>query len=73
LLTTQFQEYLIFKQDKVLESNIMLCAVLVFGTIITGLIRSPLRRQEAQNNVDILLENNSSVAVVSNTKSTGNE
>jgi len=73
LLTTQFQEYLIFKQNKVLESNIMLCTVLVFGTIITGLIRSPLRRQEAQNNVDILLENNSSVAVVSNTNSIGIE
>jgi hypothetical protein len=51
----------------------MLCAVLVFGTIITGLIRSPLRRQEAQNNVDILLENDSPVAVVSKPNSIGNE
>jgi hypothetical protein len=45
----------------------MLCAILFSGTIITGLIRSPLRRQNAQFNVDILLENNNSIAVVSDT------
>jgi len=50
----------------------MLCIVLIFGTIITVLIRSPLRRQEAQYSVDNLFENNESTAVVSNRNSTVN-
>jgi len=50
-----------------LESNIMLCIVLLIGAIITVLIRSPLRRQEAQHNVDNLPGNNNSLAVVANT------
>ena len=50
----------------------MLCSVLLVGMIITALIRSRLRRQEAQDNTDILLENNNSIAVVSNTNSTVN-
>jgi len=66
LCTTQLQEYLIFKREKILESNIMLCIVLIFGAMITALIRSPLRRQNAQHNVDNLLGNNNIVAVVSN-------
>ncbi len=44
----------------------MLCIVLIFGAMITALIRSPLRRQNAQHNVDNLLGNNNIVAVVSN-------
>lgn len=72
LCTTQLQEYLIFKHEKILESNIMLCIVLIFGTIITALIRSSLRRQEAQHNLDILLENNHSFTIVSNTNPTVN-
>jgi hypothetical protein len=50
----------------------MLCVVLVIGSVITALIRSRLRRQEAQNSVDVLLENNNSIAVVSNTNLTAN-
>jgi hypothetical protein len=50
----------------------MLCIVLIFGTIITALIRSSLRRQEAQHNLDILLENNHSFTIVSNTNPTVN-
>ncbi len=50
----------------------MLCIVLAFGIIITALIRSPLRRQEAQHNVDILLENNNSFSTISNTNPTVN-
>ena len=38
----------------------MLCAVLALGTVITGLIRSPLRRQIAQRNEHISLETNHS-------------
>ena len=38
----------------------MLCAVLAVGTVITGLIRSPLRRQTAQHDGNISLENNNS-------------
>ncbi|UJR26610.1 hypothetical protein I4U23_007929 [Adineta vaga] len=72
LCTTQIQEYLIFKQRKVLLSNIVLCIILVVGTIITLLIRSPLRRQNAQLSVDNLLDNTGSLAVVSNTTSTVN-
>jgi hypothetical protein len=50
----------------------MLCVVLICGTIITGLIRSPLRRQEAQHNVDNLFETNESIAVVANINPTVN-
>ncbi len=50
----------------------MLCIVLLFGAIITALIHSPLRRQEAQLNGDILLGKNESIAVVSNTNPTVN-
>ena len=47
----------------------MLCIVLSVGTIITALIRSRLRRQEAQQSIDILLENKNSVMVVSENSS----
>lgn len=63
------QEHLIFKQDKVLVSNIMLCIALVIGTLVTLLIRSPLRRQNAQHGVHDIFDNNDSVAV-SNSNST---
>ena len=41
----------------------MLCIVLSIGTVITVLIRSPLRRQQAQTSKDILLENKNSQVV----------
>ncbi|CAF4421643.1 unnamed protein product [Rotaria socialis] len=69
LCITQLQEFLIFKQAKILESNIMLCIVLVVGAIITLLIRSPLRRQNAQHSTHLVFEPNNS-ALVSNTNST---
>ncbi|CAF4599045.1 unnamed protein product [Rotaria socialis] len=69
LCITQLQEFLIFKQAKILESNIMLCIVLVVGAIITLLIRSPLRRQNAQHSTHHVFEPNNS-ALVSNTNST---
>ncbi|CAF3846518.1 unnamed protein product [Rotaria magnacalcarata] len=69
LCITQLQEFLIFKQAKILESNIMLCVVLVVGAIITLLIRSPLRRQNAQHSTHRVFETNNSF-VVSNTNST---
>ncbi len=47
----------------------MLCIVLIFGAIITAVIRSPLRRQEAQHSGDVLCGNNNSVSLVSNTNS----
>ncbi len=47
----------------------MLCIILVIGTIITVLIRSPFRRQEAQQDLDILLENKNSLAIICNTNS----
>ncbi|CAF1253812.1 unnamed protein product [Adineta ricciae] len=72
LCTTQFQEYLIFKQHKVLISNVMLCVILIVGGVITLLIRSPLRRQNAQHGGDNLLENNVACAVVSDTNAVVN-
>ncbi|CAF3739191.1 unnamed protein product [Rotaria socialis] len=69
LCITQLQEFLIFKQAKILESNIMLCIVLVVGAIITLLIRSPLRRQNAQHSTHHVFEPNNS-ALVSNTNLT---
>lgn len=72
LCITQLQEYMIFKHNKVLESNIMLCAVLIVGTIVTALIRSPLRRQQAQHHGDILLEQKTSVTLPSNINSVAN-
>ncbi|CAF1157587.1 unnamed protein product [Didymodactylos carnosus] len=56
IVITKVQEFLIFKHDKVLLSNIMICVVLGIGTIITGIIRSPLRRQEAQRGTGVLLD-----------------
>ncbi|CAF3563791.1 unnamed protein product [Adineta steineri] len=52
LCITYIQEHFLLKH-KVLGSNIMLCVVLLLGAIITALIRSSLRRQQAQHNVDI--------------------
>ncbi|CAF2522522.1 unnamed protein product [Rotaria sp. Silwood2] len=72
LCVTQLQEYLIFKKEKILESNITLCGALLVGAIITVLIRSPLRRQNAQHNVHVLIDNNTSTGVVSTTDSTVN-
>ncbi|CAF0883618.1 unnamed protein product [Didymodactylos carnosus] len=57
LTITKLQEILIFKYGKVFWSNLMLCIVLAVGTIITGLIRSPLRRQQAQKGPDVLIVN----------------
>ncbi|CAF3485239.1 unnamed protein product [Rotaria sordida] len=72
LCITQLQEYLIFKKNKIFGSNIMLCGALIAGTIITMLIRSPLRRQSVQHNVNVLINANNSTTVVSNTDSTIN-
>ncbi|CAF0910719.1 unnamed protein product [Rotaria sordida] len=72
LCITQLQEYLIFKKNKIFGSNIMLCGALIAGTIITMLIRSPLRRQSVQHNVNVLINANNSTTVVSNTDSTFN-
>jgi len=73
LCITQLQETMIFKYNKVFESNIMLCVVLILGTIATVLIRSPLRRQLAQHHGDILLENkNSNTISSSGNKSVAN-
>jgi hypothetical protein len=47
----------------------MLCIVLIIGAIITAFIRSPLRRQEAQHNVDNLIGNTNSLGTAANTNS----
>ncbi|CAF4967959.1 unnamed protein product [Rotaria sp. Silwood1] len=72
LCITQLQEYLIFKKEKILASNIMLCGALIVGAVITMLIRSPLRRQNAQHNIHILIDDKNLTPVVSNTNSTVN-
>lgn len=66
LCVTQFQEYLIVQKNQVLLSNIMLCIVLIIGTVITALIRSNLHRQQAQKHSEILLENKNSQVVATN-------
>jgi len=50
----------------------MLCIVLIIGTILTAFIRSPLLRQDAQNNVDNLISNSNSLGIISNTNRTVN-
>jgi hypothetical protein len=56
---------LIYKKDQVLLSNVMLCIALLIGTIVTALIRSPLRRQEAQQTGDVRFAKKSSITIVS--------
>ena len=43
----------------------MLCVALLIGTIVTALIRSPLRRQEAQQTGDVRFAKKKSITVVS--------
>lgn len=47
----------------------MLCVVLIIGTILTAFIRSPLRRQNAQDNATNLISNSNSLGIISNTNS----
>ncbi|CAF1240167.1 unnamed protein product [Didymodactylos carnosus] len=63
LSMTKLQEYLIFKREKVFISNIVLCIALAIGSVLTGLIRSPLRRQQAQKEPNALVDNQKEISL----------